>query len=84
MISDGYVKYEEAEVHKSASMQDFEDNKKKNGRLVAILDFIRAKFSLFESPLCETLFYTHGPAFFFSYVNITKLLKFKMATKRPF
>ena len=29
MISDGYVKYEEAEVHKSASMQDFEDNEKK-------------------------------------------------------
>ena len=26
---DGYVKYEEAEIHRSAIMQDFRDNKKK-------------------------------------------------------
>ena len=25
MLSDGYVKYEEAEVHRSAKMQDFPD-----------------------------------------------------------
>ena len=45
-ISDGYVKYEEAEVHRSAIIQDFQNNKKKklNGRLAAILDFITAKF----------------------------------------
>ena len=33
------------------------------------------------------LFYIHGPGilhFIASQVNITKLLKFKMATKRPF
>ena len=30
VLSDGYVKYEEAEVHRSASMQDFRDNEKKN------------------------------------------------------
>ena len=39
MLSDGYVKYEEAEVQRSAIMQDFRDNEKKNlnGRLVAIV-----------------------------------------------
>ena len=47
MVSDGYVKYEEGEVHRSAIMQDFRDNKgekKLNGRLAAILDFTSAKF----------------------------------------
>ena len=47
MICDGYVKYEEAEVDRSAIMQDFRDNEKKtikNGRVAAIFDFIRAKF----------------------------------------
>ena len=45
MLSDSYVKYEEAEVHSSAIMQDFRDNEKTNlnGRLSAILDFITAK-----------------------------------------
>ena len=28
VVSDGYVKYEEAEVHRSAIMQDFQDNEK--------------------------------------------------------
>ena len=28
MVSDGYVKYEKAEVHKSAIMQDCRDNEK--------------------------------------------------------
>ena len=44
-------------------MQDFRDNeKKKNGRLAAILDFISAKFVMGD--LCERhyiLFYIHGP-----------------------
>ena len=48
MLSDSYVKYEEAEVHISAIMQDFRDRpnekKKLNGRLATILDFITAKF----------------------------------------
>ena len=34
VVSDGYVKYEEAGVHRSAIMQDFRDNEKENGRLV--------------------------------------------------
>ena len=29
VVYDGYVKYEEAEVHRSAIMQDFQDNEKK-------------------------------------------------------
>ena len=29
VVSDGYVKYEEAEVDRSAIMQDFQDNEKK-------------------------------------------------------
>ena len=45
MVSDGYVKYEEAEVHRSAIMQNLRNNKKKkNGQLSVILDFICAKF----------------------------------------
>ena len=35
---DGYVKYKEAEILRSAIMQDFRDSEKK-GRLAAILDF---------------------------------------------
>ena len=30
VLSDGYVKYEEAEVHRSVIMQDFRDMRKKN------------------------------------------------------
>ena len=29
MVCDGYVKYEEADVHRSAIMQDFRDNEEK-------------------------------------------------------
>ena len=39
VVYDGYVKYEEAEIHRSAIMQDCQDNEKKNGRLAAILFF---------------------------------------------
>ena len=49
MVYDGYVEYEEAEIHRSAIMQDFRDSEKKkkkniylnikNGSLAAILDF---------------------------------------------
>ena len=51
VVSDGYVKYEEAEVHRSAIMQDFRDNEKKNldGRLAAILDF-----TVFAGPISRT------------------------------
>ena len=65
VVCDGYVKYEEAEVHRSAIMQDFRDNDNffLNGRLAAILDFISAKFVI--GYLCVRhyiLFYLHGPA----------------------
>ena len=30
VVSDGYVKYEEREVHRSVIMRDFRDNEKKN------------------------------------------------------
>ena len=47
VVYDGYVKYEEVEIYRSAIMQDFQDSekkkkkkKKKNGRLAAILDFL--------------------------------------------
>ena len=64
MLSDGYVKYEEAEVHRSAIMQDFRDNEKKlNGRLVAVLDFITVKFVMcYPCVRHYILFYIHGPA----------------------
>ena len=49
VVCDGYVKYEGAEVDRSAIMQDFRDNEggggmATGGRLAAILDFISAKF----------------------------------------
>ena len=64
VLSDGYVKYEEAEVHRSAIMQDFTDNEKKNfngRRLVAIWDFITALFVM-GNPCVRhyILFYIHG------------------------
>ena len=65
MLSDGYVEYEEAEVHRSAIMQDFRDNGKKklNGRLAAIFDFITAKIVMGYPCLRQyILFYIHGPA----------------------
>ena len=43
---DGYVKYEGAEIHRSAIMQDFRESKKKkkkkkkNGRLATIFGFL--------------------------------------------
>ena len=68
VLSDGYVKYEEAEAHRSAIMQDFRDNEKKiNGRLAAILDFIIAKFVMgYPCARHHILFYIPGPAIFFS------------------
>ena len=74
VVYDGYVKYEEAEIHRSAIMQDFRDSEKKNW--------------IFWSEICHWLslwrhyimFYIHGPVIlhFLSSVNITK---FKTAAK---
>ena len=85
VVCHGYVKYEESEVYRSAIMQDFRDNEKKNGRLAAILDFISAKF--YMGYPCETLHFVLNAwssyfAIFLCYVNIIKILKFKMAGKR--
>ena len=80
MLYDGYVKYEEAEVHGSAIMQDFRDNEKKklNGRLAAILDFITAKFVMgYPCVRHYILFYIHGPAIlhFFEIIKYHKIIK---------
>ena len=69
-------------------MQDFQDNEKKtikNYHQLAILDFISAKFVMgYPCVSPYILFHMLGSALFLSYINITKLIKFKMATKRPF
>ena len=54
---------------------------------MAILNFISAKFVMGCHCVRPSIsFYIHGPAIciFLSHLNITKLLKFKMAVKRPF
>ena len=58
------MKYEEAEVYRSAIMQDSRDNEKKNiWRLAAILDFITAKFVMgYPCVRHYILLYIHGPA----------------------
>ena len=69
-------------------MQDFRDNegKKLKWPTGAILDFIGAKFAIgYHCVRPSILFYIHGLfCIFLSHLNITKLLKFKMAAKRPF
>ena len=58
MLSHDYVKYEEAENHRSAIMQDFRDNEKKqnlNGRLAATLDFFYNCKICHGLSLCATL-----------------------------
>ena len=68
MVYDGYVKYEKAEIHRSAFMQDFRDRKKKfkkkkkNGQLAVILDFFIVKFVMgYPCVRHYILFYIHGP-----------------------
>ena len=76
MVSDGYVKYEEAEVCRSAIMQDFQDNEKKNGRLAAILDFISAKFVMGYPCVKHYIsFYIHGPTILLFCVILRKYHK---------
>ena len=59
MNQNGYVKYEEAKVHRSAIMKDEKMRKKKlNGR-----DFITGKFVIgYPCVRHYILFYIHGPA----------------------
>ena len=59
----------------------------KNGRLAAILDFISAKFVMgYPCVRPYILFCIHGTAIlhFFELRKYHKLLKFKIAAKRPF
>ena len=91
MLSDGYVKYEEAEVYRSAIMQDIRDNEKKKIKMAdwqPFLNFTTARFVMgYPCVRHHILFYIHVPAFCFFFLvqsAITKLIKFKMATKRLF
>ena len=83
MVPNGCVKYKEMEVDRSAIMQYFQDNEKKNlnGRLAAILNFISAKFVMGYSCVRHYIFFIFMVQLFCnsSYANITKLLKLKMA-----
>ena len=55
MVCDGYVKYEGAEVLRSAIMQDFRDNEEKK--------FFSGKFVMgYPCVRPSILFYIHGPA----------------------
>ena len=65
MLSDGYVKYEEAEVHRSAIMLDFRDNKynKLKWQIGGHFRFYNCKICLgYPCAKHYILFYLHGPA----------------------
>ena len=57
VLYDGYVKYEEAEIHRSAIMQDFQKSKKKFKKWPtgSHFGFFSAKFVMGYGPFC------HGP-----------------------
>ena len=88
VVCDGYVKYEEAEIDRSAIMQDFRNNGKKQLKMVdwRIFWILSVKFVMgYPCGRPYILLYLHGAAillFFWSYINITKL--FKIAAKRSF
>ena len=50
MLSDGYEKYEEAEVHRSAIMQDFRDNENKKLKWP-----IGGNFGFYNCEICHGL-----------------------------
>ena len=83
MVYDGYVKYEEAGIHRSAIMQDFRKSRKKEPT-GSHVGFFSVKFVMgYPCVRHYILFYIHGPVIlhFMTQVNVTK---FKMAAKRPF
>ena len=51
VLSDGYVKYEEAEVHRSATMQDFGDNEIKKIKWPT-----GGHFGFYNCKICQGLF----------------------------
>ena len=85
------MKYVQAEIHRSAIMQDFRDSERKKKKKSKWptgdhFGFFSVKFVMGYMYHCVRhyiLFYIHGPAIlhFLSSVNITK---FKMAAKRQF
>ena len=75
MVSDGYVKYEEAKFHRWAIMQDFRDNEKKN-KMAWILLVQNLLWVILVWDV--TFFSIHCPDILhlsLSYVNITKSQK---------
>ena len=77
VLSDGYVKYEEAEVHRSAIMQDFRDKEKKKIKWPTggLFGFYNCEICHGLS-LCETL---HFPLYswssYFAFFNYHKIIK---------
>ena len=62
MVYDGYVKYEEAEMHRESSMQDFRDSEKKNWLTDSHFRFFSVKFVFgYSCARHYILFYIHGP-----------------------
>ena len=69
VVYDGYVKYEEAEIHRSAIMQDYRDSEKKIIKKLADswptgshFGFFRVKFVMgYPCARHYILFYIHGP-----------------------
>ena len=84
MVCDGYVKYEEAEVHRSNIMQDFQDNEKiklySDGRTFKILLVRNLSWVILVRDLtfCFILM-VQVFCIFFSYKNIIQLYKFKIS-----
>ena len=61
VVYDGYVKYEEAEIHRSAIMQDFQDSEKKWPTGSHFI-FFSVKFGMgYPCVRHNILFYIHGP-----------------------
>ena len=65
VVYDGYVKYEEAEIHRSAIMQDFRNSEKKKKKWPtgSHFGFFTVKFVMgYPCVRHYILFYIHGPA----------------------
>ena len=69
VVYDGYLKYEKAEIHRSAIMQDFRDSKKNKNRKKlkkwptgSLFGFFTVKFVMgYPCVRHYILFYFHGP-----------------------
>ena len=78
MIYDGYVKYEEAEIHRPAIMQDFRNvkKKKKKKQTSSHFEFFSVKFVIHGSSLCETLhFVLYSWSSHFAFFELSKYYK---------